>query len=242
MVHGLLSSQLSAAPARHVPVVGVFGVLQLDVAVHWLAAGQTWPPWQQPVAMFACTQPLAGSQLSVVHGLLSSQFGGAEFVHPVAGRHAGGLQALPGQTTAVPVHTPFVHWSPVVHALPSSQAGPVSGALTHPVAGLQLSAVHGLLSSQVGGVPATHPVVGLQVSMPLQALPSLQLTAVPVQIPPVQASPVVHMLLSLHGVPFRTGVFEHVLFAQLSVVQVLLSLQGSGFTTAQRPLVGSQAR
>jgi hypothetical protein len=130
-----------------------------------------------------------------------------------------------------------------VHALPSSH-GVVfgTGLLTHPVAGLQLSAVHGLLSSQVGGVPATHPVAGLQVSMPLQALPSLQLTAVPVQIPPVQASPVVHMLLSLHGVPFRTGVFEHVLFAQLSVVQVLLSLQGSGFTTAQRPLVGSQAR
>ena len=146
--------------------------------------------------------------------------------------------------SGVPVHVPLLHTSPVVHALPSLHAVPFSGvgSLTHPVAGLQLSAVHGLLSSQVRGVPAAHPVVGLQVSMPLQALPSLQLTAAPVQIPPVQASPVVHMLLSLHGVPFRTGVFEHVLFAQLSVVQVLLSLQGSGFTTAQRPLVGSQAR
>jgi hypothetical protein len=113
---------------------------------------------------------------------------------------------------------------------------------------LQLSAVHGLLSSQLSGVPATHPVVGLHVSMPLQALPSLQLIAGPLQTPPVQMSPVppgpvpVHMLLSLHGVLFATGVFEHRLFAQLSVVHGLLSLQGSGFTTSQRPSFGLQAR
>ena len=94
-------------------------------------------------------------------------------------------------------------------------------------------------------MPATHPVAGLQVSMPLQALPSLQLIAGPLQTPPVQMSVFpgpVQALLSLHGVLSATGVFEQVLFAQLSVVHVLLSLQGSGFTTAQRPLVGSQAR
>ena len=43
-VHGLPSSQLSPGPAAHVPVVGVFGVLQLDVAVHWLALGHNTPP------------------------------------------------------------------------------------------------------------------------------------------------------------------------------------------------------
>jgi hypothetical protein len=43
-VHELLSSQVSPGPATHVPVVGVFGVLQLDVAVHWSAAGHTAPP------------------------------------------------------------------------------------------------------------------------------------------------------------------------------------------------------
>jgi hypothetical protein len=42
-VHGLLSSQLNGPPATHVPVVGAFGVLQLDVAVHW-SAGHTTPP------------------------------------------------------------------------------------------------------------------------------------------------------------------------------------------------------
>jgi hypothetical protein len=43
-VQELPSSQVSPAPATHVPVVGVFGVLQLDVAVHWSAEGHTTPP------------------------------------------------------------------------------------------------------------------------------------------------------------------------------------------------------
>ena len=63
------------------------------------------------------TQPVAGSQLSAVHGLLSLQFVGAPTVHPLPGRHAPGLQASPGQTTVGPVHTPFVHVSGLVHAL-----------------------------------------------------------------------------------------------------------------------------
>jgi hypothetical protein len=45
----------------------------------------------------ACRQPLGGLQLSLVHGLLS--------LH----------------TSAVPVHCPFVHASPVVQALLSVQ-------------------------------------------------------------------------------------------------------------------------
>ena len=98
--------------------------------------------------------------------------------------------------------------------------------------------VHGLLSSQVGAVPGWHPVVGLQVSTPLQALPSLQLTAAPVHTPPaVQASVLpgpVQALLSLHGVLGATGVFEHRLLAQLSVVHGLLSLHGSGVTRCDR--------
>jgi hypothetical protein len=151
------------------------------------------------------TQPVAGSQLSVVHGLLSSQFVAGRDVHPDWGRHAPGWQASP-QVTGVPVHPPFVHWSPVVQALPPSQVVPFgSGALTHPLAGLQLSAVQALLSLQSIGVK-THPLVGSQLSA-VQALPSLQLTAGPPQWPPVQVSPAppapvpVHLLLSSQAVP-----------------------------------------
>ena len=66
---------------------------------------------------------MAGSQLSVVHALLS--------LHTVA---------------APERHVPNAHTSPVVHALPSSQAF-VLLAKTQPVAGLQLSVVQPLPSS-----------------------------------------------------------------------------------------------
>jgi hypothetical protein len=46
-----------------------------------------------------------------------------------------------------------------------------------------------------------------------------------------------HTLLSLHEVPFSTGVFEHPNTAsQLSVVQTLPSLQVSGVPAVQVPL------
>jgi hypothetical protein len=51
-----------------------------------------------PVAEAVCWQPFLASQLSVVHGLPSSQL------------------------TAVPPHVPPAHLSGVVHAEPSSQA------------------------------------------------------------------------------------------------------------------------
>jgi hypothetical protein len=56
-------------------------------------------------------------------------------------------------TTAVaPWHVPPPQVSPVVQAFPSSQAL-VLFVKTHPVAGLQLSDVHGLLSLQTTAVP-----------------------------------------------------------------------------------------
>jgi hypothetical protein len=50
----------------------------------------------------------------------------------------------------------------------------------------------------------------------------LQVTGVPVQVPPWQLSPVVHMLLSLQLVPFVTGVVPHapVVVLQVGVWQV----------------------
>ena len=120
---------------------------------------------------------------------------------------------------------------------------------TQPVAGLQLSSVHALLSLQTLALPGwqlppplvsptvqafpsvqalvlfvnTHPDAGLQLSI-VHALPSLQLTGVNTHWPVagLQAS-VVQRLLSLHCV---VPVFWHVPVAglQASVVQRLLSL------------------
>jgi hypothetical protein len=85
---------------------------------------------------------------------------------------------------------------------PSLQPVPfVTGVFSQPVAGLQLSAVQTLLSSQFRAVPAVH-VPPWQVSAPLQRFPSLQ------------------------AVPFVTGVFaQPVAGLQLSVVQAFSSSQ-----------------
>jgi hypothetical protein len=82
--------------------------------------------------LFVCVQPLAGLQASVVHTLLSLQSGGGP-----------------------PAQLPPAQWSPVVHALPSSQ-GSLLFTCVQPVAGLQASVVHTLLSLQLGGGPPTQ--------------------------------------------------------------------------------------
>ncbi len=89
------------------------------------------------------------SQLSSVHGLASLQLGvsppihtppeqlsavvhaspsshGARLlvcVHPVSGVQASSVHELPSSQLVggPPLHNPFAHWSPVVHALSSSQ-------------------------------------------------------------------------------------------------------------------------
>jgi hypothetical protein len=143
-----------------------------------------------------------------------------------------GLLSL--HTIAVPAQTPPLQVSLVVHALPSSHEA-VLLAWTQPVAGSQLSSVHGLLSSQfnapvpgwqlppaqtspvVQKLPSSHaavlfaktqPVAGLHVSV-VQTLLSLQTTVVPGwQTPPAQLSPVVQALLSVHVVPSVAAGFE----------------------------------
>jgi phage-related protein len=105
-------------------------------------------PSSHAAVMFVWRQPVARSQVSVVHGLLSSQFG-------------------PGPL----MQDPLPHVSPTVHAFPSSQAA-VLFVWTHPVAGLHMSVVHTLPSLQTTPVPPHTPVV--QTSAWVQALPSLQ--------------------------------------------------------------------
>ena len=122
-----------------------------------------------------------------------------------------------------------------------------------PLAGIQLSTVHTLLSSQSGAGPPTQ-IPPLQVSGPVQKEPSshdavllgcvqpkpvshsssvqtllsLQLGAgPPTQMPPLHASAVVQALPSLHIALLSTFAHPEV-GLQLSSVQPLLSLQLTG--------------
>lgn len=96
---------------------------------------------------------MAESQLSVVQALPSSRDGGAPALHT---------------PEALQVSAPL-------QKFPSAQVTPAAtGSWRTPVAGLQLSVVHGLPSSTVGGVPAAQDADALQVSEPLQRFPSEQ--------------------------------------------------------------------
>jgi len=213
-VHGLASSQSTAfipaqAPSRHAsPVVQTFpsshaallAVLAQPVAtlqessVHGLESEQLSPtpahtpsahpsitvqalPSSQPMPLATCSQPVAGLQASCVQGFASLQSG-----------------------LAPARQLPLLQTSPPVHALPSSQLT-VFGACTHPLAALQLSSVHKLLSSQSIGAPPTH-APAVHVSPPVQALPSLQTVPVlSVCVHPVagEQPSTVHALSSLQS-------------------------------------------
>ena len=267
VVQRLLSLQTTAEPAWHVPPPQTSPVVQAF-------------PSSQAFALLVKTQPVASVQVSVVHGLLSLQMrptpgwqvpppqvspvvqglpssqANVLFVktQPVAGLHVSVVQTLASsQTTAVPAkQVPPPQVSPVVQAFPSSHAFALF-VKTHPVAGLQLSVVQTLASSQTIAAPPqtpplqmspdvhafpssqaavlfvnTQPAAGSHVSV-VHTLPSLQMTADPAwQVPPPQASPVVQASPSSQA---------FVLFAKTqpeaglheSVVQLLLSLQ----TTAE---------
>jgi len=127
-----------------------------------------------PLATGVRTQPVAGSQLSTVHGLLSLQTTGSPTHTPVAAQRSLvvqallSLQGLPtwlGSGSQVPLaglhlrhwpqfltgpgrQVPFWHVSPSVHGLPSSHGVPVSLLTTHlPVAGSHTLVSHRLVGS-----------------------------------------------------------------------------------------------
>src|SRR5438034_11243571 len=89
-------------------------------------------PSSQDAVFGVCTQPVAGSQLSSVHPLLSSQFRGGP-----------------------PTHSPSLQVSSVAQALPASQ-GSVFGTVRQPSWGAQLSSVAPVWSSHGGAVPGAH--------------------------------------------------------------------------------------
>ena len=212
-VQPLPSSQLSALPEQTPPE-------------HLSFRLQIWPSSQDLPSSLVNVQPLVGSQPSSVHALLSLHVRAAPplhlplphvslvvhallssqarmlFVntHPVAAVHVSfvhGLLSLHGGF-AVPLHAPWLHASPPVHASLSLQV-PVMGALLQPLAGLQLSSVQTLLSSQFAGVAVHVPVT--HVSPVVQASPSLHaspLSLVYWQPPVLLQTSVVHGFLSSH--------------------------------------------
>src|SRR6266545_187377 len=158
-------------------------------------------------------QPVAGSQLSMVQGSLSSQLTGVK-TQPIAGSQVS-----------------------VVHALLSLHGG--FGVNTHPVAGSQVSVVHASLSLHGAFGVNTQPVAGSQVSV-VHALLSLH-GAFGVNTQPSFGSQVsvVHALLSLHG---AFGVkTQPVAGSQVSVVHALLSLHTSGVPGLQPETVSIEA-
>jgi hypothetical protein len=190
VVHALPSSHTIVLSACTHPVAGSHVSV---VHVLWsLQSSEPAPSWQLPpahaspvvhalpsshaIVLLVNTQPVAGSQLSVV-------------------------QMFPSlHTIGVPLHVPPPQVSPIVQTLPSSQAVVVL-VCTQPVAGSQLSAVHALLSSQ-SSVPAPGwQLPPPQVSPVVQASPSSHGAVLSVCAQPLAGAhvSVVHGLLSLQS-------------------------------------------
>lgn len=130
------------------------------------------------MSTFVCTQPVVGSQPSLVQGFPSSQESG-----PPA------------------THFPLWHVSPTVHAEPSLQESVSSATNVQPLTGSQESFVHGFPSSQSSGTPDVH-VVPLHASTPLHTLPSEHPvpggTAACVHVPVLPQASVVQGFVSAH--------------------------------------------
>jgi len=193
-VHTFPSSQFGPGPPTQRPPEQVSPSVQASASSHG-------------AVLFMWMQPTAGSQLSSVHTLPSSQFG-----------------------PEPPMQTPPLHVSEVVHALPSLQ-GAALFAWTQPVAGSQLSSVQTLPSSQLGAGPPTQAPAE-QVSPVVHASPSLQCAVLLTWVQPVAES----QLSSVHTFPsspqMRAGPPTHVPPAQASpVVQASPSLQGDALST-----------
>src|SRR5438128_5473688 len=185
-VQGLWSSQSGGVPATQVLFTHVSSPLQMS------PSSQS-PSLTQQLGIGALTQPDAGSHTSLVQTKLSSQSSGSPPWQPACGSQVSWpSQGFPlSHTSGVPLWQVLVlvlQVSAPLQTLPSSQPASVVqqsaiGAFTQPpvlllAVGSQLSAVHTIPSSQVGGVPSTHvPSCGLQVSRPLQKWPLSQVTA-----------------------------------------------------------------
>jgi hypothetical protein len=184
VVHGFPSSQSRSDP-EHCPVE------HLSPTVHAL-------PSSHGAVLSVLRQPVPSTHESSVQTLPSEQSGGgppthtlfahvspvvqvfpslhgsvlAANTHPVFGSHESVVHTfLSAQSTRVgPEHTPWLHRSPVVQALPSSQVA-VLFVWMQPFPGSQESSVHTFLSSH-DRVPVPLQAPAAHASPVVQALPS----------------------------------------------------------------------
>jgi len=223
VVHGFESLQFGGAPPVQVPL------LQTSFVVHAF-------PSSHAAVLLVLRQPSAVSQVSVVQGFESLQFGAAP-----------------------PTQAPPLQVSLVVQALPSSQAA-VLLVLTQPRTVLQVSVVQGFESLQFGAAPPTQ-TPALQVSLVVQALPSSHAAvllvlrqpsamsqvsvvqgfeslqfggAPPTQAPPLQVSLVVQAFPSSQAAVLL-ALRQPRTLSQVSVVQTLESSQLGGAPPTQAP-------
>ncbi len=202
IVQGFLSSHTTPAPAAHVPV------LQASPVVHTLLS-------LHGAILLLATQPFCASQLSSVHGFLSSH-----------------------TCTAPEVHTPLPHLSPTVQRFLSSQSL-ILFENWQPLMGSQVSFVHALPSLQLMVAPGLHAPAA-QMSPPVQTLPSEHDAMLFTDLQPSAAEQVssVHPLLSsqLTATPDT-----HLPAPHLSpLVQALLSSQAWLLAPCLQPAILSQ--
>src|SRR5207249_4202921 len=177
VVHGLPSS-VHAVPLGCVASAGQAAFVPSQTS----ATSQSPAAGRHSVPAFPAGPPWLSLQSSSVPGWQPAT--GSQVSRPSQGfplSHTSGVPFWQAPVLVSQVSVP-------VQTSPSSQSAsvvqqPAIGAFTQPpalllAAGSQLSAVHTIPSSQVGGVPSTHvPSCGLQVSRPLQKRPSSQVTA-----------------------------------------------------------------
>ena len=270
------SSQLTTLPPPHLPPA------QPSLLVHRLSSVQV-------LAVGAKTQPVLASHPSFVHGLLSlhARFvPGAQppetqvspwlhtlpsshvpavtlCVQPLARSQPSAVHGLPSlQLMTLPLHVPLLQVSLDVQALPSAQGPPSRLAWAQPLAGLQVSVVQGLPSSQPK-VPVTAHVPLAQPSPVVQRLPSVQVTTfgkcvqpleslqpssvhklpssqlgtLPRQVWWVHKSETLHFCPSSQGIPSASACLQPPTVAQLSLLHTLPSSQSTVLPGAHLPLL-----
>ena len=235
--------------------------LQVTALWHWSPPLQVTaePPQTPPVQTSLLVQicPSLQALPLALLGLLQTPVLGLQV--PTSWHWSLALQVL----AVPPLHTPESHFSPVVHAFPSSQVPVLTGLLQMPVLVLQVPALwHWSLAVQTTAAPLvqtpdlqTSPVVHANPSV--QALPSalttfaqpltgsqtlamwhwsaVQVAKVPVQLPLLHLSLVVQALPSSHAIVLFVCVQAYAP-EHASVVHGLPSSQVASLMHVYKPL------
>ena len=183
------------------------------------------------------TPPLAGQ--SAAHVLLDSPMPQSPSPQVLAATHTPATQLEPGSPQVTPLLT-------------SVQLGPVSGSQlsvvqsfrsSTPTPGPLMQVPPAHLSSEVQTSPSlqgelllawTQPAFRSQLSF-VQALPSSQLSTVPLHVPPLQVPPLWHLSVALQA-PVLGVLLQPLPGTQLSSVQGFLSSQVLGVPVQSAPL------